>query len=112
MSQTAIVAGPDPEGLGDALEAEGLDVVRITDTLSASTLDAAGVDDADLLVLTDVAEATGISVAKDRNPDVRVVVYSRESLPEFAKGQADLAVDPALLAADVVADELAVDASG
>ena len=112
MSQTAIVAGPDPEGLGDALEAEGPDVVRITDTLSASTLDAAGVDDADLLVLTDVAEATGISVAKDRNPDVRVVVYSRESLPEFAKGQADLAVDPALLAADVVADELAVDASG
>ena len=112
MSQTAIVAGPDPEGLGDALEAEGLDVVRITDTLSASTLDAAGVDDADLLVLTDVAEATGISVAKDRNPDVRVVVYSRESLPEFAKGQADLAVDPALLADDVVADELAVDASG
>ena len=111
MSQTAILAGPDPEGVGDALDAEGVDVGRITDTVSASTLDAAGIDDADLLVLTDVAEATGISVAKDRNPDVRVVVYSRESLPEFAKGQADLAVDPALLAADVVAAELAVDAS-
>ena len=109
MSQTAIVAGPDPEGLGDALEVEGVDVVRITDTVSASTLDEAGIDDADLLVLTDVADATGISVAKDRNPDVRPVVYSRESLPEFAKGQADLAVDPALLAADVVAEELAAE---
>ena len=111
MSQTAILAGPDPEGVGDALDTEGVDVVRITDTVSASTLDAAGIDDADLLVLTDVAEATGISVAKDRNPAVRVVVYSRESLPEFAKGQADLAVDPALLAADVVAEELAGDDS-
>jgi len=111
MAQTAIVAGPDPEGVGDALDAEGVDVVRIADTLSASTLDDAGIDAVDLLVLTDVAEATGISVAKDRNPDLRTVVYSRESLPEFAKGQADLAVDPGLLAADVVAEELAVDAS-
>jgi len=40
---------------------------------------------------------------------VRAVVYSRESLPEFAKGQADLAVDPALLAAEVVAEELAAE---
>jgi len=109
MAQTAIAAGPDPEGVGDALEAEGVDVVRITDTVSASTLDDAGIDAVDLLVLTDVADATGISVAKDRNPDLRAVVYSRESLPEFAKGQTDLAVDPALLAADVVAEELAAD---
>ena len=111
MDQLAIVAGPDPEGLGDALESEGVDTVRITDTVSASTLEEAGIDDADLLVLTDVAEATGISVAKERTPDVHAVVYSRESLPEFAKGQADLAVDPALLAADVVAKELAGDDS-
>jgi len=109
MAQIAIVAGPDPEGLGDALEAEGVDVVRITDTVSASTLEDAGIEAADLLVLTDVAEATGISVAKDRNPNVRAVVYSRESLPEFTKGQTDLAVDPALLAADVVAEELAAE---
>jgi len=109
MAKTAIVAGADPEGVGDALEAEGVDIVRITDTVSASTLDEAGIEAVDLLVLTDVAEATGISVAKDRNPEVRAVVYSRESLPEFAKGQADLAVDPALLAADVVAEELAAE---
>lgn len=109
MSQTAIVAGPDPEGLGDALEAEGLTVSRIADVVSLETLREAGIDDADLLVLTDVGEASGIPVAKERHPDVRVVVYSRESLPEFAKGQADLAVDPALLAVDVVAEELAAE---
>jgi len=109
MDQAAIVAGPDPEGVGDALETEGLAVSRIADVVSGETLREAGVDDTDLLVLTDVAEATGISVAKDRNPEVRAVVYSRDSLPEFAKGQADLAVDPALLAADVVAEELAAE---
>ncbi len=107
MSQTAIVAGPDPNGLGEALEAEGLAVSRIADVVSTETLGEAGIETVDLLVLTDVGEATGISVAKDRNPDVRAVVYSRESLPEFAKGQTDLAVDPALLDASVVAEELA-----
>jgi hypothetical protein len=45
-------------------------------------------------------------VAKEANTEVRIVTYSRESLPEFARGQADLAIDPALLTADVVADEL------
>jgi len=38
---------------------------------------------------------------------VRAVVYSPESLPDFAAAQTDLAVDPALLAVDVVAEELA-----
>ena len=109
MSQTAIVAGPDPNGLGEALEAEGLAVSRIADVVSTETLGEAGIETVDLLVLTDVGEATGISVAKDRNPDVRAVVYSRESLPEFAKGQTDLAVDPALLDVSVVAEELAAD---
>lgn len=108
-NQTAIVAGPDPDGLGDALEAEGLAVSRISDVVSLNTLREAGIDDVDLLVLTDVREGTGISVAKERNPEVRVVVYSRDSLPEFAKGQTDLAVDPALLDVSVVAEELAAE---
>jgi Trk K+ transport system NAD-binding subunit len=109
MTASAIVAGPDPDGLGDALADEGLGVTRIADTVSTTTLEDAGIDDAAILVLTDVAEATGISVAKELNPDVRAVVYSPESLPEFAKAQADLAVDPALLGVDAVAEELAAD---
>lgn len=37
---------------------------------------------------------------------MRVVTYAYDTLPEFAKGQADLAIDPNLLAVDVVAEEL------
>jgi len=106
---TAIVAGPDPDGLGDALAEEGFSVTRIEDVVSSSTLEAAGIDDAAMLVLTDVGEASGIPVAKELNPDVRVVVYSPQSLPEVATRQTDLAVDPALLDVSVVAEELAAD---
>lgn len=102
----AIVAGPDPEGLGDALADAGVDVTRLDGVLTADALADAGVDDADLFVLTEASEATAIPVARERNPDVRIVLYSRDSLPEFAKGQADLAVDPALLGVDIVAEEL------
>lgn len=109
MSETAIVAGPDPEGLGDALADEGLSVTRIDGVVSATTLEAAGIDDAALLVLTDIDEATGISVAKELNPEVRAVVFSPKSLPEFAKAQTDLAIDPALLEVEAVAEELAAD---
>jgi voltage-gated potassium channel Kch len=103
----AILAGPDRDGLGAALEVQGLDVTRIEGVLTASALDDAGIDDADLFVLTDLDEATAISVVKDRNPDVRVVVYSHDSLPNFARGQTDLAMDPDLFGVDMVAEELA-----
>jgi len=109
MTATAIVAGPDPDGLGDALAEEGFTITRIEDLVSSSTLEAAGIDDAAMLVLTDVGEASGIPVAKELNPDVRVVVYSEQSLPEVATRQTDLAVDPALLDVSVVAEELAAD---
>lgn len=102
----AIVAGADPDGLGEALEDEGVDVSRVEGIATGESLDAAGIDDADLFVITDVDDATAISIAKDRNADVKVVFYTRDSLPEFAKGQADLAVDPELLGSDVVAEEL------
>ena len=107
MGERAIVAGPDPDGLGDALADEGLRVSRIDGTVSATTLEEAGIGDAELFVLTEMDEATGVSVAKEQNPDVRAVVYSPESLPDFAAAQTDIAIDPALLAVEVVAEELA-----
>lgn len=103
----AVVAGPDEDGLADALDAAGVAVSRVESPVFGQDLADAGIDDADLYVLTDMAEATSIPVAKDLNGDLRVVVYAPGSLPEFAAGVADLAVDPALLDADVVADELA-----
>ncbi|EMA49193.1 MULTISPECIES: DUF7126 family protein [Halococcus] len=105
--ETAIVTGPDPEGLGDALEAHGLSVARIDGAANRPALEEGGVSEADLFVLTDVSHATSIPVALDLAADLRVIVYARESLPEFAKGQADLLVDPGLLDPDIVAEELA-----
>lgn len=103
---TAVIAGPDGERLGDALAAEGLDVTRVEGPVTGETLEAAGLADATLFVLTDDTDPTAVPVAKDINPELRVVVYSRESLPEFVRGQVDIAVDPELLDAEVVAEEL------
>jgi hypothetical protein len=103
---TAVVAGPDSDGLGDALEAQGIAVSRVDGVANLSALEESGIEQADLFVLTDVGQATSIPVVVDLVGEIRVVVYSRESLPEFAKGQADLLVDPALLDATTVAEEL------
>lgn len=101
-----IIAGPDGDGLGEALTARGVEIARVEGTATREKLVEAGIETAETLVLTDVAEATAIPIAKDDNPGVRVVVYSEETIPEFARGQADLAVDPNLLGPDVVAEEL------
>ena len=105
----AIVAGADGDGLGEALAAEGVEVRRIDGLATGETLAEAGIAEAELFVLTDAGDATAIPVAKDANPGIRVVLYAHDSLPEFVKGQADLAVDPSLLSADVVAEELVAD---
>jgi hypothetical protein len=102
----AIVAGPDEDGLGEALSALGVEVVRLEELATQESLSTAGIDRTDLLVLTSMRDASAIPVARDANPDVRIVTYARDSLPEFARRQADLAVDPNLLSADVVAEEL------
>jgi hypothetical protein len=103
----AVLAGPDGDGLGDALETNGVDVTRVGGVLTADALDGAGVGEADLYVLTDLDEATSVPVAKDLNPDIRVVVYSRDSLPDFVSGQTDIAMDPDLFGVEMVAEELA-----
>lgn len=104
-----IVAGPDDDDLAAALESEGAEVSRIDDAVSASPLEAAGIDRADALVLTDLAEATGFTVAAERNPDAKLVAYAEGSLPEYASGLADLSVDPNLMEPAVFAEELVDD---
>jgi len=103
----AVIAGPDEEDLGVALDAEGIEVTRAAGTANRPALEDAGIVDADLLVLTDTELATSIPVATDLNADLRVVVYAGDSLPEFAKGQADMLLDPALFGPEAVAEELA-----
>jgi len=104
---TAILLGPDRDGLGDALEAEGVELTRIEDAANRPALEEAGITDADTLVLTETAGATAIPVAKDLNDDLHVVVYTDDDLPDFARAQTDLIVDPQLLSAEAVAEELA-----
>lgn len=101
-----VVAGADERGLGDALAGRGATVSRVDGVLTADRLAEAGVDDADVYVLTDLDEATSIAVVRERNPGIRIVVYSDDSLPEFVRGVTDLAVDPSLVDAPVVAEEL------
>ncbi|MFB6250891.1 MAG: CTP synthetase [Halobellus sp.] len=101
-----LLTGADDDDLGTALETLGAEVIRVEGVANRDSLDDAGLADAHTLVLTDMDDASAIPVAKEANTEIRVVAYSRDSLPEFARGQADLAIDPALLTADVVAEEL------
>jgi len=101
-----VFAGPDSDGLAAALRDRDVDVTTIDTIANRPALEDAGIHEADLFVLTDVGQATSIVVAKDINPDVRVVAYTADSLPEFVSGQEVVAMDPQLLDADAVADEL------
>lgn len=100
-----IVAGPDERDIAAAIDAEGHEVARV-DVANRPALEEAGVLEAGAYVLTEVRQATSIPVALDLNEDLKVIVYDTESLPDFARGQADLVVDPELLDPDTVAAEL------
>ncbi|MXR51651.1 CTP synthetase [Halovenus sp. WSH3] len=101
---TVIVAGEDPYDIGAAIAAEGFEVARV-DIGNRPSLEEAGIVDATAYVLTEVQQATSISVAKDLNEEVKVVVYADGSVPDFARGQADLILDPDLFdPADVAAE--------
>jgi hypothetical protein len=101
-----VIAGDDPDGLGGALERHGATVRYAEGTASRRELEAADIEDAETFVVTDAGLATSVSVALDINPDLRIVFYTRDSVPEFVSGQAGHIVDPTLLDADTVAEEL------
>ncbi|MFP8953802.1 CTP synthetase [Natrialbaceae archaeon A-arb3/5] len=106
MSPDVIVAGPDEDEITPALEAEGADVARLEGVISRPQLEEAGIVEADLYVLTDVDQATTIPIVCDLTDDIKTVVYARDTIPEFIRGQLDLAIDPALIDASVLTDEL------
>lgn len=101
-----VIAGSDPDDLGEALETRGATVRYAEGTADRSALETAGIGDADTFVVTEAGLATSVTVALDCNPDLRIVMYTRDTVPEFIKGQAGHIVDPALLDAETVAEEL------
>ncbi|WP_435099886.1 DUF7126 family protein [Halarchaeum sp. P4] len=103
-----IIVGPD-RGLGAALDARGADVTRLEGAASGDRLREAGIESADLLVVTDVGEATAIPVALELNEGLKTVVYAADSVPEFVRGNLDLAVHPDVLPVEAVAEELTPD---
>lgn len=105
----AIVVGSDEEELTPALEEVGFETTRIDGPATRDDLEECDITEASVLVVTDIGQATTIPVAREIAPDIRIVVYDRQSLPEFVAGVTDLAVDPALVDPDVVAEELAED---
>lgn len=101
-----LLVGPDDRGLEAAFATLECTVTRLTDVATAETLAEAGVEEADVLVLTDPGDATAVPVARERNPGLRTVIYSPEGVPEFVRGQLDLALDPRVLDPATVAEEL------
>lgn len=99
-----IIVGSDPYEIGAAVEAAGLTAVTV-DVGNRSALEENGIHEAETFVLTEVEQATSIAVAKDLNPELKVVVYGDGSLPDFARGQADLLLDPSLFDPEDVAAE-------
>ncbi|MFB6198521.1 MAG: CTP synthetase [Halobacteriaceae archaeon] len=100
-----VIVGPD-RGLGNALRQGGANVNRVTGPAGKEPLLDAGLERADVLIITDANEATAIPVARDIVPDIKVIAYTPETMPEFVAGVLDIAIDPQLLDADIVAEEI------
>lgn len=100
-----VVVGTDDHDIAPAISNAGFDVTTV-DIGNRPALEEVGIVDAAVFVLTEVDQATTISVAKDLNPELKVVVYADHSLPDFARGQTDLMLDPELFEPAAVAEEL------
>lgn len=102
----AIVTTPDDRDLASALRDAGIEVRLVERPISTSALEQAGIEEATLFVLTESEEATSIPIARELNPDVRVVVYASTGVPEFANHQADLVLAPDTFDQSMVVDAL------
>ena len=101
-----IVVGAADGGLVAALEREGATVTQLESVVDRPALEAAGAVDASLFVVVDVGQATTIPIVHDLNDGIRSVVYASDTVPEFVRGQLDLALDPRLIEPSVAAEEL------
>ncbi len=103
----ALIAGPDDYDIAGELTAQGVSVTHIDGVITRPKLEEAGVETVDLYVLTDVSQATTIPIVYDLNDTARLVAYASDTIPEFVRGQIDLAIDPRIVSVSVLAEELA-----
>ena len=103
---TAVFVGPDETGLVAALEDAGVAVARVEDDATRPALEDAGVVDADLLVVTDVAQGIAVPIARDLNERLKVLLYTGDGLPEYLSAMAVTKMDPRLLGPEAVTEEL------
>lgn len=95
-----ILLGSDRFELGERFRDASFGVTRLEGFPTGADLEEAGIDDALVLVVTDVNQASLIPVAREQNGSIHVVLYTTDRLPPFASAQADLAVDPSLIGPD------------
>lgn len=88
-----VTVGIETESI-DALHDAGHEVSS-TDGYGEDALREAGVEDADAVVVGS-GYPTQVVVAKDLNPDARVV-FVADDVPEFVRGNADLILSSALV---------------
>ena len=101
-----IIGGSTAEGIEQQLADAGQEVTRLDQVLTSSVLESAGIESAAVFLLTDATEATAIPLAREQNPDISIIVYSTESIPEFCKPIADMIVHPGAVSNDVLVEEI------
>lgn len=102
----AVIVGEDPGGLAPALANRDVGVAHAAGTGDRSALQAAGIEEADVLVVTDAGLATAIPLAREHNQGIVVVAYTGHPLPPFVRGREVLGLDPGLLDPDAVAEAI------
>ncbi len=101
-----IIAGPDSTDLGSTLTEEGATIASVPAPVTVAALEAAGLSEADLFVLTEHEEATAIPIVRERRPTIPIVVYTADGVPDFASHLADLIISPNAMDQPVVIEEL------
>lgn len=106
MSDVLIV-GPDEFDITARFRETDISAIHLDGVPVGADLDDAGIEEAKVVLLTHVDHASLIPVAKERNPDIQIVLYTSARLPPFASRQADVAIDQALVEVEEVIDAVA-----
>ncbi|HII51712.1 MAG TPA: CTP synthetase [Halobacteriales archaeon] len=92
--------------LSSSLSNQGFEIEELPTSRDVYAPPADLILDADLLVITDTSDPTGILLCRELNPDIKTIVYSQDELSDFLRPQIDFALDPQLFPPNLVAEEI------